>query len=138
MIKLLFKYGAVIFLFNTILLSIDYTIALGNHIFLLLMVLFSFVLLINPRQIKNIIFHNAFSFLLILNIINLSYFLLFHSLSDFEAIKYMLARGVQFSLISFSVFYNYEYFKKNAKGIAIITPLEPVDKEITKKINNKK
>jgi len=111
MIKLLFKYGAVIFLFNTILLSIDYTIALGNHIFILLMVLFGSILLINPKQINNIIFHKAFSFLLILNIINLSYFLLFHSLSDFEAIKYMLARGVQFSLISFSVFYNYEYFK---------------------------
>ena len=111
MIKWLFKYGAVIFLFNTILLSIVYTFALGNQIFLLLMGLYGFVLLINPKQINNIIFHKAFSFFLILNIINLSYFLLFHSLSDFEAIKYVLARGVQFSLISFSVFYNYEYFK---------------------------
>ena len=111
MIKWLFKYGAAIFLFNTILLSIGYTIALGDQIFLLLMGLYGVILLINPKQISKIIFHKAFSFFLILNIINLSYFLLFHSLSDLEAVKYMLARGMQFSIISFSVYYNFEYYK---------------------------
>ena len=111
MIKWLFKYGAFIFLFNTIFLSIESTFGLGGQIFLVLMGLYSFVLLINPKQIKKIIFHKAFSFFLILNIVNLSYFLLFHSLSDLEAVKYMLARGVQFSIISFSVYYNFEYYK---------------------------
>ena len=111
MINWLFKYGAVIFLFNTVLLSIESTYVLGDYIFLLLMGLYGFFLLINPNQIKKIIFHKAFSFFLILNIINLSYFLLFHSFSDFEALKYMLARGVQFSIISFSVYYNFEYYK---------------------------
>jgi O-antigen ligase len=111
MIKWLFKYGAVIFLFNTVLLSIVNTKALGGHIFLVLMGLYAFILLINPKQISKIIFHQAFSFFLILNIINLSYFLLLHSLSDFEAVKYMLARGVQFSIISFSIYYNFEYYK---------------------------
>ena len=111
MIKWLFKYGAAIFLFNTILLSIDYTMPLGGQIFLLLMGLYGVILLINPKQISKIIFHKAFSFFLILNIINLSYFLLFHSLSDFAALKYMLARGIQFSIISFSVYYNFEYYK---------------------------
>ena len=111
MIKWLFKYGAVIFLFNTVLLSIVNTKALGGHIFLVLMGLYAFILLINPKQIRKIIFHQAFSFFLILNIINLSYFLLLHSLSDFEAVKYMLARGIQFSIISFSVYYNFEYYK---------------------------
>ena len=111
MINWLFKYGAVIFLFNVVLLSIESSYVLGDYIFLSLMGLYGFFLLINPNLIKKIIFHKAFSFFLTLNIINLSYFLLFHSFSDFEAVKYMLARLVQFSIISFSVYYNFEYYK---------------------------
>ena len=60
MIKWLFKYGAVIFLLNSILLSIESTYGIGNKIFLTLMVVFLFALLINPKQIKNILFHKAF------------------------------------------------------------------------------
>ena len=56
------------------------------------MVLFAFSLLINPNQVK-IFFHKAFRFLLILNIINLVYFLLFHSINDIKAIEYLLAKG---------------------------------------------
>ena len=94
MIKWLFKYGAVIFLFNSILLSIESTYVIGNQIFLALMWIFLFVLLINPKQIKTILFHKAFSFLLIINLLNLLYFSLFHSISDYDAIKYLMARGV--------------------------------------------
>ena len=77
MIKLLFKYATVIFVFNTVLLAIESTKFFAYQIFLVLMVLFAFSLLINPNQVKNILFHKAFRFLLILNIINLVYFLLF-------------------------------------------------------------
>ena len=42
-------------------------------------------------------------FLLLLNGLNLLYFLLFHKFSDIEAVKYLLARGMQFSILSFSV-----------------------------------
>jgi len=111
MIRWLFKYGAVIIIFNTVLLNIKFTSKIGDLVFLSLMGIFSFVLLINPNQIKTIVFHKAFSFLLILNLINLVYFLLFHSISDYEAIKYILARGVQFSIISISIYFNYEYYK---------------------------
>jgi len=111
MIKWLFKYGAIIFLFNTVLLSIKSTYFIGGQIFLLLMGVFLFLLLINPKQIKKILFHKAFSFLLILNIINIVYFLFFHKISDYDAIKYIMARGVQFSIISISIYYNYEYYK---------------------------
>ena len=111
MIKWLFKYGAVIFLFNTVLLSIESTFFLGNLIFYGLMGIFSFLLLINPKQIKNVLFHKSFSFLLIINILNLVYFVLFHSISDYEAIKYLFARGIQFSIISISIYYHYEYYK---------------------------
>ncbi len=111
MIRWLLKYGTVVFLFNTIFLSIGSTIALGNIIFLGLMGIFSFILLINPYQIKEILFHKAFSLFLIINLINIIYFILFHSITDFEAGKYLLARGIQFSIISCSVFYHYEYYQ---------------------------
>ena len=111
MIKWLFKYGAAIFLFNTVLLNIESTYDIGSLIFLSLMGIFLFLLLINPIQIKTILFHKAFLFLLIINFINLFYFLLFHSIFDFEAIKFMFSKGMQFSIISVSIYFNYEYYK---------------------------
>ena len=74
MIKWLFKYAAVIFLFNTVLLNIEFTFDLGNLIFISLMGIFLFFLIINPMQIKIILFHKAFLFFLIINFINLLYF----------------------------------------------------------------
>ena len=111
MIRWLFKYSAVIFLFNSILLSIEYTYYIGDQIFLSLMGVFLFILLISPKQLKIILFHKAFLFLLIINLLNLLYFLLFHSVSDFAAIKYLMARSVQFSMIASSIYFNYEYYK---------------------------
>jgi O-antigen ligase len=73
--------------------------------------IFLFVLLINPKQIKTVLFHKAFLFLLIINLLNLLYFFLFHSISDYDAIKFLMARGVQFSIISTSIYFNYEYYK---------------------------
>ena len=110
MVRWLFKYGALIFLFNTVFLSIEATYTIGNQIFLGLMILFSFVLIINPKNTKKILLNKAFLFLLILNTINLSYWLLFHDISDLEALKYLLARGVQFSIISVSIYHHYEYY----------------------------
>ena len=111
MIKWLFKYGAVIFLFNTVLLNIPSTIFIGDLIFVSLMVILLFSLIINPVQIKNILFHKAFLFFLIINFINLLYFLLFHSIFDYEAVKFMISKGLQFSIISVSIYFNYEYYK---------------------------
>ena len=111
MIKWLLKYGVVIFVFNSILLSIESTYVIGNQFFLALMGIFLFVLLINPMIIKTILFHKAFSFLLFINLLNLLYFFLFHSISDYDAIKYLMARSVEFSIISTSIFFNYEYYK---------------------------
>lgn len=111
MIKWLFKYGAVIFLFNTVLLSIKSTFDLGNQIFLAIMGIFTIFLVLNPNQVKRVIFHKAFSFLLIINSLNLLYFILFHSVSDIEALKYLLARGMQFSIISISIFFHFDYYK---------------------------
>ena len=111
MVKWLFKYGAVIFLFNTILLSIEITKSFGDIMFLVFMSLFAVLLFINPKQIKYIIFHKAFLFLLIINGLNVLYFLLFHSFFEIEAIKYILARGILFSVISFSIYSHFDYYK---------------------------
>ncbi len=111
MIKWLFKYGAVIFLFNTVLLSIKSTFDLGNQIFLTIMGIFTILLVLNPNQVKRVIFHKAFLFLLIINSLNLLYFILFHSVFDIEALKYLLARGMQFSIISISIFFHFDYYK---------------------------
>ncbi len=111
MIKWLFKYGAVIFIFNTILLAIEATYQLGDIIFLGFLSIFLLILLISPNQIKYVVFHKAFRFFLLLNIINVLYWLFFHSFSDYEALKYLLARGLQFSIISFSIYYHFEYYK---------------------------
>lgn len=111
MIKWFFKYGAVFFLLNTILLSVKQTVVIGEFIFLGIMGVFSFLLLINPPQVKNIIFHKAFRFFLVLNVLNIFYWILFHDIYDIESSKYLIARGIQLSLISFSIYHNYEYFK---------------------------
>ena len=111
MIKWLFKYGLVIFLFNTVLLNIEFTFNIGNIIFVSLMGLFFISLLINPLKIKTILFHKAFLFLLFINLINLTYFLFSHSIFDYDAIKFLISRGMQFSIISVSIYFNYEYYK---------------------------
>ena len=111
MIKWLFKYGLVIFLFNTVLLNIESTFNIGSIVFLSLMVIFIISLIINPLQIKTILFHKAFLFFLSINLINLLYFLFFHSIFDYEAIKFLISKGMQFSIISVSVYFNYEYYR---------------------------
>ena len=60
---------------------------------------------------KYILFHKAFAFFIIINVLNLLYFILFHGVFEIEALKYMLARGVQFSVISFSIYFHYDYYK---------------------------
>ena len=111
MIRWVLKYGAVIFLLNSIFLTIASTYSVANIVFLLLMALFAIFLFINPREFRRILFHKAFLFFLFLNIINFIYFLLFHNFTDIDAGKYLLARAMQFSIISVSIVFHYEYYK---------------------------
>ena len=113
MIKWLFKYGFAILVFNTVLLSIETTFIIGKQVFLAFMFFYSFALLINPVQVKRVILNKAFTFLLILNIINIIYFIFLHSFQDLDAIQYLLARAIQFSIISFSIYFYYDYYKNN-------------------------
>mgnify|MGYP001385829516 CR=1 FL=1 len=113
MFRWIFKYSAFIFIFNTFLLSIESTYFLGNQLFLFLSVLFTISLVLHPAQIKLILFHKSFLFLLLIHIVSIIYFLLFHNISDLEALKYLFARVIQFSIISFSIYHHYDYYKSN-------------------------
>lgn len=112
MIKWIFKYGAVIFIFNTVLFHIDSTIFLADIIFFGLMGLYAVILLMNIKHMKIVLFHKSFAFLLIITFLNFLYFMIFHSFNDIDAINYLLARTVQFSIFSVSVFFSYEYYKE--------------------------
>tara|TARA_B100000902_G_scaffold392929_1_gene446216 strand:+ start:63605 stop:64744 length:1140 start_codon:yes stop_codon:yes gene_type:complete len=112
MIKWFSKYGIVILLFNTILMSIKETRYFADQLFLIIMFLFSFLIILNPKQVKYVILHKSFLFLTIINCINFIYFIIIHNINDVEAIKYLLARTVQFSIICISIYYNYEYYKE--------------------------
>ena len=111
MIKWFLKYGFVIYLLNTILLSIEKTFVLGYNIFLLLMFCFSIALLINLDKIKLVLFQKPFRFLLLLSLLNIIYWFIFHEVNDIDSLKYLLARTMQFMIIPFAIFYNYNYFK---------------------------
>jgi len=113
MIKWFFKYGSVVFLLNTILYSIsNLPFFIPQTLFLSIMFLGIFFLLINPIQIKEVIFHKSFTFLFLLNLINFSYFFIFDDINSQSSFEYLMARFMQFSLISLSIYHNLEYFKK--------------------------
>ena len=119
MIKWLFKYGFVLFLFNTIFLSIESTYFIGRVIFLSLMVIYSFAMLINFHVIKQVIFHKSFLFLLLINILNFIYFIFFHSIDDLDALQYLLARTIQFSIITISIYFNFNYYRNNFQSLLV-------------------
>ena len=119
MIKWLFKYGFVLFLFNTIFLSIESTYFIGRVIFLSLMVIYSFAMLINFHVIKQVIFHKSFLFLLLINILNFIYFIFFHSIDDLDALQYLFARTIQFSIITISIYFNFNYYRNNFQSLLV-------------------
>tara|TARA_B100000123_G_C25717390_1_gene422805 strand:+ start:338 stop:1480 length:1143 start_codon:yes stop_codon:yes gene_type:complete len=111
MTKFFIKYGVVLYLVNTIFLSIESTFAIGNLIFLIVMSSYALLLLLNSSFFTNVILNKIFLIYLLINLINLIYFLCFHSFGDFEALKFLLARFVQFSIIAASIYYNFIYYK---------------------------
>ena len=113
MIKFLIKYGVVLYLINTIFLSIESTFVIGNLIFLFIMSSYALLILINPSFFRNVILKKTFLIFFLINLINLIYFFCFHSFGDFVALKFLLARFVQFGIIAGSIYYNFNYYKSN-------------------------
>ena len=120
MIAWFYKYGFVLLLLNTILYSIPETnITIAPTIFYFLMGTGLILLIINPSQIKDVIFHRSFLFLLLINVINLIYYLFFESEFNQDSLEFLMARFVQFSLISLSIYHNYDYYKKKFSSLII-------------------
>ena len=110
--KWFLKYGFVVLLFNTILYQIDSTKdTIAPIIFYVLMGVGLLTIIVNPSQMKEVIFHKSFLFLLLLNLINLLYLVIFDDILNRESVQFLMARFIQFSLISFAVYYNFDYFK---------------------------
>ena len=120
MIAWFYKYGFVLLLLNTILYSIPQTNNIAPTIFYFLMGTGLILLIINPSQIKDVIFHRSFLFLLLINLVNLVYFLFFESEFNQDSFNFLLARFMQFSLISLSIYHNYDYYKKKFPSIIIM------------------
>lgn len=117
--KWFFKYGFVVLLFNTILYSIPFTMhTVAPVIFYCLMVCSIILLSINPNIFREIVLHKSFFFLLSISLINLIYFMFF-DLHHQESLEYLLARFIQFSILSLSVYYNYDYFKKDFPDLLV-------------------
>ena len=120
MIKWIYKYGLVVLLLNTILYSIPETMhTIAPSIFYVLMFLTILFLLINPHHLKEVLFHRSFLFILLINCLNLVYFLFFDDIKNQKSLEYLLARFGQYSLISFSVYYNFNYFKTDFQDLLI-------------------
>ncbi len=120
MIAWFYKYGFVLLLLNTILYSIPETnTTIAPRIFYFLMGTGLILLIINPSQIKDVVFHRSFLFLLLINLVNLVYFLFFESEFNQKSLDFLMARFVQFSLISLSIYHNFDYYKKKFSSLII-------------------
>ena len=120
MIRWFVKYGFVIFLFNTIFYSISLTKdTIAPIVFYITMATGLFFLLLNPKHLKEVLFHKAFLFLMILNLINLTYYLFFDSISNIDSLEYLMARFMSFSLISLSIYYNFSFFKNRFTSMIV-------------------
>ena len=120
MIRWFYKYGFVIYLFNTILYSINWTKdSIAPIFFYLTMGLGLFLLILTPSYSRQVLFQKPFKFLMIINLINLLYLIFFDSLSNIASIEYLMARFMSFSLICLSVHSNFNYFKKNFQSMIV-------------------
>ena len=108
--SLVAKYGFIIFVFNSVLLSIPEMKNIGDFIFFGLMFIFSIYAIVNSSILIQIFKSKSFQFLILIILINFFYWLIFHEFNDLEAIKYLSARCIQFFIIGVAILLNYEYF----------------------------
>lgn len=108
--KFLAKYGLLIFVFNTVLLSITQFRPFANNIFIMIMVCFSIFLMINNRLIINVIKSKSLRFLNIIMVLNFIYYFFFNELNDVDSLKYLLARTIQLLIINISIYLNFDFY----------------------------
>lgn len=107
----LLKYGAFIYLINTMLFSVFGLHWAAQFIFISLMVLGGVLLITSPKFFKHIILSKSFRFYFILNIINLSYYFIFE-IGELESFKYLISRFVGVTLFSASIYANEKFYEE--------------------------
>ncbi|MBH08274.1 MAG: hypothetical protein CMP71_04395 [Flavobacteriales bacterium] len=104
------KYGFIIFVFNSVLLSVPEMKNICDVIFFGLMFIFSILAIVSSSALIQIFKSKSFQFLILIILINFFYWIIFHEFNELEAVKYLLARSIQFFIISVAILLNYEYF----------------------------
>lgn len=109
--RFLAKYGAYFFVINTLIYPTLLGGAISEYVFYTLMALTAFLILLSSDIIKKVILNKNFYFFLLLNVINVLYYLLFE-IGELNSLKYLLARFVMFTLFSSSIFIDSDGFSE--------------------------
>ena len=104
------KYIFSFFLINTVFFAIPVLSVFADYIFLFIMISLAIIIIFQPKLIKSILIHKKYSPFIYFNLINFIYFVFFE-INNFDSFKYFSARFLTFSLISFAIEFNHEYFK---------------------------
>ena len=111
MLSWFLKYGAFIYIINTILFSITGFNQIANAIFYGLMITVSFIVVTSPSLINRVVLNKKFSLYLCANLINLGYYLFFE-FGDLDSLKYLMSRFVGLTLFAISIELHSEFYKE--------------------------
>ena len=101
--NIILKYLAFIFLINSILFGVIGFFQIANILFLVIMTFTSVFSIYSLKILKNVTFNKSFQLFFLLNLLNIIYYL-FIEFGDLESLKYLVARFIQFSIFSITVY----------------------------------
>ena len=104
------QYGGYLFVINTILYPTYFGTLFSEYIFYALMFSSLVLVILNRDIIKSVILHKQFNLFLILNLINLLYFLLF-DINKIDSLYYLSVRFLMLTLFSSAVFISSDFFE---------------------------
>ena len=97
------KYLAFIFLLNNLFFGLKDFSQLSEYSFLVIMGFSLLITIYSIKILKNVVLDKSFQMFFFLNFLNLIYYI-FLEIGDLESFKYLVARFVQFSIFSISVY----------------------------------
>lgn len=109
MTSFIYKYGALLFILNTIFMSAYIFSAFAKFYFPLLMGLYLILIILKPQTYINLTLQKTFYIFLVVNIVNLIHLIFFdHTIESF---LYFITKVTIFYIISLSIFFNHEYYR---------------------------
>ena len=104
------QYGGYLFVVNTILYPTYFGTLFSEYIFYALMFSGLVLVVLNKDIVKSVILHKQFKLFLILNLINLLYYLLF-DINKIDSLNYLSARFLMLTLFSSAIFISSDFFE---------------------------